>query len=337
VKPHEISSRPNWERKRMTLRTLIVTAGLLLLLPAGAAAADWPTKPVRIVVPFAAGGSADVVSRLVADALSSAFGQQFVIDNRAGGGGVVADRFVAHAEPDGYTLIQAGMSSHVIAPAMVKDPGFDPVRDFTHIAFIGGAPSVLMAHPSLGVHSLKELIALARSHNEGIEYVSAGIGTVGNIVAEYVAQRDHIKLRHVPYKGGSGAVVDLLAGRVKVGALNWTTGREHIASGALIGLAVSSAKRLAVAPDLPTFAELGYPDVATTTWHALSGPPGLAPEIVERLNRAVVAFLSRPDIRRRFDADGMETMQLGPAEVTQFIRAQVELWSPIIRATVKSQ
>ncbi len=320
----------------MTTRALFIAAGALLFGVTAASAADWPTKPVRIEVPFAAGGAADVVSRLAADALTNAFGQQFIIENRAGGGGLVADQYVARAEPDGYTLIQSGMSSHVIAPAVVKNPGFDPVRDFTHIGFIGGAPSVIMVHPSLGVHSLAELIALARSRSEGIEYVSAGTGSVGYILAAYVAQREHINLVHVPYKAGSGAIVDLLAGRVKVGALNWSTAREHIAAGTLIGLSVSSAKRLVAAPNLPTLTELGYTGVVTTTWHALSGPPRLPPEITDRLNRALVAFVSRPDIRKRFDDDGVETMTLTPAELTQFVQAQVDLWSPIIRATVKT-
>ena len=311
-----------------------LAASILALSATGAPGADWPTKPVRIVVPFAAGGAADVVSRLVADSLGTAFGQQFVVENRPGGGGIVAAQYVARSDADGYTLMQVGMSSHVVSPAMSKNPGFDPVRDFTHIAFIGGSPTVILVHPSLGVRSFKEFLALAKARPGGIEYVSAGTGTSGHMVAELIAMKENIRVLHVPYKAGSGAIVDLLAGRVKVGSLNWTTAREHIAVGSLIPIAVSSAKRLAAAPNLPTLNELGYPDIISTTWHALAGPVGLPKEIVERVNRETNKMLDRPDVRKNFEGDGIEIKAMTPAELTRFVQSQVNQWAPVIKATI---
>jgi tripartite-type tricarboxylate transporter receptor subunit TctC len=315
----------------------ILAASVVALAATGAAGADWPTKPVRIIVPFAAGGAADVVSRLVADSLATALGQQFVIENRAGGGGIVAGQYVARAEPDGYTLMQIGMSSHVVSPAMSKAPSYDAVRDFAHITYIGGAPTVILVHPSLGVRSFKEFLTRAKTRPGGTEYVSAGTGTSGHMVAELVAMKENIRVLHVPYKAGSGAVVDLLAGRVKVGSLNWTTAREHIAVGSLVPIAVSSAKRLAAAPDLPTLNELGYPDIISTTWHALAGPVGLPREITDRINRETNRFLDRADVRKNFENDGFETKPMTPAELTRYVQAQVDQWTPVIKATIKAE
>jgi tripartite-type tricarboxylate transporter receptor subunit TctC len=322
----------------MKMSALFALAVSVCTLSAGAApAADWPTKPVRMVVPFAAGGAADVVSRLVADALGTAFGQQFVVENRAGGGGIVAAQFVARSDPDGYTLMQIGMSSHVVAPAISKSPGFDPVRDFAPIAFIGGAPTVILVHPSLGVRSFKDLLALARVRPEGIEYVSAGTGTSGHMVAEFIAAKEKLRALHVPYKAGSGAIVDLLAGRVKVGSLNWATAREHIAVGSLVPLAVSSAQRLRTAPGLPTLVELGYPDIISTTWHALAGPLGLPADIIQRINRETNRLIERPDVRRNFESEGFESKAMTPAELAGFVEAQVNQWAPVIKSTMKAE
>jgi tripartite-type tricarboxylate transporter receptor subunit TctC len=309
----------------------------LLLATAAAptvATAEWPEKPVRVIVPFAAGGSADVIGRLFADNLSAVFSQQFVVENRAGAGGIIGAQTAARADPDGYTLMAAGMSSHVLAPATHKNPGYDPVGDFTHIAFLGGAPSLILVHPSLGVKSFRELLALARTR-ASLEYVSSGTGTVGNILVEYIASKERIKLVHVPYRSGSGAVIDLIAGRVAMGSLNWSTAREHVAAGFLVPIAVSSAKRLAALPDVPTLNELGYPDMITTTWHMLVGPADMPKEIVGALNREVVKIVEQPDMRKHFEVDAVETRAMTPAELTQFVRSEIDKWTPVVRAAMK--
>jgi tripartite-type tricarboxylate transporter receptor subunit TctC len=300
------------------------------------AAAEWPDRPVRIVVPFAAGGAADVIARLFSESMGTVFSQQFVVENRAGAGGIVGAQIVARAEPDGYTLMTAGMSSHVLAPAASKNPGYDPVRDFTHIAFFGGAPSVILTHPSLGVRSFAELVALVR-RSTGIEYVSSGTGTVGNILIEYIASRERIRLVHVPYRSGNAAIIDLLAGRVKIGSLNWSTAREHVTAGNLVPIAVSASKRLDALPDAPTLNELGYPDMVTTTWHMLMGPAGVPREIVGALNREVVKIVERPDMRRHFEVDAVETRAMTPAELKEFVRGEVEKWTPVVQTATKPE
>jgi len=190
------------------------TATVDVLSCVGASAGEWPAKPVRLVVPFAAGGAADTMGRLHAEALTAAFGKQFYVENRGGGGGLVGTEAVARAEPDGLTLMVSGIPTHVLGPAMNKNVGFDPMRDFTHIAYFGGTPNVLVAHPSLGVTTYRDFLALARAA-DGIEYVSAGFGTMGNWIAEFLAAKEKIKLVHVAYKGGAQAVLDLVAGHVR--------------------------------------------------------------------------------------------------------------------------
>ena len=317
------------------LRTLLAVVAFSLAATA-APAGEWPDRPVRVVVPFAPGGAADLIGRLFSDSLSAVFNQQFVVENRAGAGGIIGAQLVARSDPDGYTLMGAGMSSHVLAPAANKFPGYDPIRDFTHIAFFGGAPSVILVHPSLGVKSFDELITLARRVN-GTEYVSSGTGTVGNILIEYIATRERIKLVHVPYRSGGAAILDLLAGRVKVGSLNWSTAREHVAAGNLIALAVSSSRPLAAMPDVPTLNELGYPDMITTTWHMLSGPADMPKEIVGALNREVIRIVERPEIRRHFETDAVETKPMTPAELTEFVRREVEKWAPVVQAASRPE
>jgi tripartite-type tricarboxylate transporter receptor subunit TctC len=303
-----------------------------LALPLAAArAADWPVKPVRIIVPFAAGGAADQQGRLYGDALSAAFGKQFIIENRTGGGGLIAAEAVARAAPDGYTLLVSGISIQVLAPAMNRNVGYDPMRDFTHIAYFGGTPNVLVTHPSLGTRTYQDFVALARAQADSLDYVSAGVGTMGNWVAEYLAAAASIRLTHVAYKGGAAALLDLLAGHVKVGMLSWSSVAEHIRAGALIPLAVTSAERVPYLAEIPTLRELGYPDFVATTWFSLSGPAGLPADIVERINHAVVAALERPQVKKQIEQDAIETRPMTAAEVTQFSQREIDRWTPLIK------
>ena len=228
------------------------------------------------------------MARVFAERLSEAFGQQFLVENRTGGGGLIGTEAVARSEPDGYTLIASGLPSHVLAPAMnAKNAGFDPVRDFTHIAYFGGPPNVFVVHASSPVKTFPELPSLMRNQRGGVEYVSPSIGSVGNMVAEYVAAKEKIKLVHVVYRGGGAAILDLVAGHVKVGSMTLATTLPHIRSGILRPLAVSSERRVPELPEVPTLVELGYPELTVTTWYGLSGPAGLPKDIVERLNREV--------------------------------------------------
>jgi tripartite-type tricarboxylate transporter receptor subunit TctC len=308
-------------------RVLAALVGVVLAV-AGAAAADWPSKPVRIVVPFAAGGAADTLGRLYADALSAAFGRQFYVENRIGGGGLIGAEAVARAEPDGLTLMVSGIPTHVLGPAMNRNVGFDPMRDFTHIAYFGGTPNALVVHPLLGVSAYRDFLALAR-RADGVEYVSAGFGTMGNWIAEYLAAKEAVKLVHVAYKGGAQAMVDLVAGHVKVGMLTWSSVAEHIRAGRLRALAVTSAQRLPRAPEVPTLRELGH-DFVATAWYSLSGPAGLSPDIVERVNREIVRAADRPQVRRQIEQDAIEVKLMSPVEVRSFMQSEIDRWTPMI-------
>jgi tripartite-type tricarboxylate transporter receptor subunit TctC len=296
---------------------------------------EWPAKPIKLLVPFGAGGAADVTARLYADQLGQVFGQQFVVENRTGGGGLIGAAALARSEPDGYTLGSGGMSVHVLAAALSENPGFDPINDFTHIAFLGGAPSVIVAHPEIGVKTMKDMLAYARGLAKEMPYVSSGTGTVGHIVFQYVVMKEKLNAVHIPYRAGSAAVIDLLAGRVSVGALNWATARQHVRAGTLIPLAVSSAARLPQLPELPTLAELGYPDIQTTTWTMISGPAGLPKTIADALNREVRAIAVRPELKQHFEDEGEAPRLLSPAELTSLVEAEVARWSPVVRAMVK--
>ena len=305
--------------------------GALSLLSIAAHAVDWPTKPVRLVVAYSAGGANDLLGRVFAEQLRRTFGQQFIVENRTGGGGLIGTESVARAAPDGYTLQVAGMPSHVLAPAMNKNASIDPIRDFTHIAYLGGPPNVFVVHPSAGVNSFRELLALMKNQADGVQYGSPSIGSVGNMVAEYVAEKEKVKLVHVTYRGGGSAIVDLVAGHLKVGSMTLSTTRQHILAGKIKPLAVSSAQRLAEFPDLPTLVELGYRDLVVTTWYSLAGPAGLPRDIVDRLNAAVNKAMDVPEVRKHLENEMVQTRAMTPAEATEFMQTEVNKWAPVAR------
>ena len=308
-------------------------AGALWLGVAGAAAAaDWPTKPVRVVVAYAAGGANDLLGRVFAEQLSQSLGQPFIVENRTGGGGLIGTEAVARAAPDGYTLIVSGMPSHVLAPAMNRNAGFDPVRDFTHIAYLGGPPNVFAVHSSSPAKTFRELIDLAHKEPGAVEYVSPSVGSVGNMVAEYVAAKENVKLTHVAYRGGGSAILDLVAGHVKMGSMTLSTMSQHIKAGTLRPLAISSAMRAAELPDVPTLVELGYPELVVRTWYGLSGPAGLSPEIVDRINAAVNKAMDLPKVQQALAPEAVETKAMTPAEFNQFMKDQVAQWVPAVKA-----
>jgi tripartite-type tricarboxylate transporter receptor subunit TctC len=296
-----------------------------------AAAAEWPTRPVKIVVPFGPGGQSDVVARLLAQSLSDTFQQQFYVENQSGGGTTIGTRNVARSAPDGYTLMIGGMSSHVLAPALNKDVGFDPVQDFTHIAYIGGSPSAFVVHPSAGVNTFEEFMKWAKDTPEGVQYVSPGVGSGGNSVAELFASKAGIKLVHVPHRGGNTAVSDLIAGHVKMGSLTWSTAREHISAGTLLPIAVSTGEPIPGFPNVPTFREKGYPDVVTTVWLSVSGPRGLPEDLIAKLNTAINKAIEQPQVRKHLEQDAFDIRPMSSAEVTQLMKTEYDKWVPAMR------
>jgi tripartite-type tricarboxylate transporter receptor subunit TctC len=314
----------------------ILLASLPCLITLGlfgpAQSQDWPQKPVRIVVPYLAGGMNDMLGRIIAEHLSAAFRQPFVVENRPGAGGLTGTAAVAQSKPDGYALMNSALSSHVLAPAVSRNPGFDPVRDFSHVAYVGGPPIVLLAHPSLGVRSLDALIARLKEGKQRLGYVSPGPGKTGHLVMAHWGQQANVNVEHIPYRGAAQGVTDLIAGHVRLGGLGWTTSQPHIRSGAVIPLAISSDRRRPDFPDVPTFRELGYEDLVVTTWIGLSGPAQMPGSIVQRLNEEVTKILDRPDVRRRLEHEAIETAPMTPAVFTRFVETEIAKWGPIAKA-----
>jgi tripartite-type tricarboxylate transporter receptor subunit TctC len=310
---------------------LIALAGSLAVVCEGTAAQDWPNKPVRVIVAYAAGGANDLLGRVFAEQLGKTFGQQFFVENRTGGSGLIGTEAVARAAPDGYTLQVSGMPSHVLAPAMNKNWSVGPIKDFTHIAYLGGPPNVFVVHESLGVGSFKDLLALMKRETAGVQYVSPAIGSVGNMVAEYVAEKERVKLSHVVYRGGGQAIQDLVAGHVKVGSMTLSTTKPHILAGKLRALAVSSEKRLPDFPDLPTLVELGYPELVVTTWYSLAGPAGLPRAVADKLNAAVNKAMDLPEVKRHLETGLIQTKPMTPAEMTAFMQGEIGKWAPVAR------
>ena len=313
------------------MRFGVLIAALSLAL--GAAAQEWPAKPVRIVVPFAPGGTADTLGRLVAQKLAERYQQSFVIENRGGAGGVIGSEIVAKASPDGYTLVVSGVASHCIAPALQRNFPFDPLKDFTHIALFGGPPGVLVINPSLPAHSLPEFLAYAKANPGKLTYGSPGNGTQGHLIAEHLKQLTGISMEHVPYKGASLAVADLIAGHLPAASTTLTTAASQIRAGRALALAVSADKRVPEFPEVPTFSELGYAGLTATIWFSLSGPAGMPPEVVQSLNAEVRRALRRPDVLERLKLESIEPGDLDPRQFTAFVESELRRWGPVVKAS----
>lgn len=313
-----------------------VCAALLCLGAVEARAQTWPSKPVKIIAPFAAGGTADILGRIIAEQLSGAFKQQFFIENRGGAGGLVGAQAGAAADPDGYTLVISSIASNVISPAFHPSAGYDGLRDFTHIAYLGGPPVVLIVHPSLGVKTYKEFLAVARASKEPMSYISPGAGSHAYLMGEYLARQEKFHVSHIPYKGAGPALTDLVAGHVKLGIMTFSSAAAQVRAGKVQALAITSAKRVPVLPDVPTFSELGQ-NLVGATWFSLSGPAKLPNDIVQQINRETLKAMQLPDVQKRLEQDAMETRLFSPAEFTKFIEAETALWAPLAKELAASQ
>jgi tripartite-type tricarboxylate transporter receptor subunit TctC len=323
------------EVKLMRTTRFAALVALLVFAVPPARAADWPSRPIRIIAPSTPGGAADTFARLLAEFLPPQLHQPIVVDNRSGGGGLIGAAAAAHAEPDGHTLVTASVAYHAIAPAISPNPGFDPIRDFTHIAFLGGPPNAFVAHPSLGVKTVGELVALGRN-GRPINYVSPGIGTLGHLLVEHFARKAGIAVQNIPHKGSAQAMMDLVAGNVLIGSMTWSSAAGQVRAGAVVPIAVSSGARIAELPDVPTLKEEGYDDLVALTWYALSGPAGLPDDVVARLNQAVNAAWAVPALQRRLADDAIATEPMSPAATTAFVTSEVQKWGPVARQVMAS-
>ena len=313
--------------------TRLLTGLVFAVLSSTVSAQSWPLKPVRIIAPFAPGGSADTLGRVVAQKLTESFKQNFVIENRPGAGGAIGSELVARAAPDGYTLVVSGVASHAIAPSLPSGTPYDPLKDFSHIALFGGPPAVLVVNPSVPAKDLKELVALLKKEPGKYSYGSPGNGTHGQLVAELFKQLAGVQMQHVPYKGAAIAISDLMAGHIPVASTTLTTAAGQIHAGKARALAISSEARLPDYPNVPTYAEMGYKDLVATVWFSLSGPAKLPQDIVERLNAEVRKALEAPDTRQRLRPEGIEPGTLDPREFAAFVEAELKRWAPVVKAS----
>ncbi|SMC33108.1 Tripartite-type tricarboxylate transporter, receptor component TctC [Polynucleobacter kasalickyi] len=288
----------------------------------------WPNKPVKIIVPYGAAGSSDTLARIIADQLSKVFKQTFIVENKPGAGGTIASEMVAKSAPDGYTLVISGIGSHVIAPFQYANK-YDPVKDFTHIAFLGGPPLALVVNPNLPITDLKSFVNYAKSQANGMVYGSPGIGTHGNIIGEYFAEINNISLVHVGYKGGGTVVNDIAGGQLPAGFMTLTSAKSLVMGNKLRLISVSSAKRITNFPKTPTFEELGYPKLTSTTWFSVSGPAGMPSNIVEKLNMAINQSMQTPQAREKLEFEDMEFTPMTPPEFNKFFQNEISTWGPI--------
>jgi tripartite-type tricarboxylate transporter receptor subunit TctC len=302
-------------------------------VPAAVQAQEWPTKPITLLVPFPAGGNSDSLIRSINDPLSKGLGQNLIIDNRGGAGGLIATQAAARAAPDGYTFVVSSLATQVILPAVNKNADYDSMRDFTHIAYIGGPPLILIVHASTGIKSFKDFVAWAKTQEQG--YVSPGVGSLGHLAVAYLARKEGLKLEHIPYRGGNLAMNDLIAGHVKVGGIALTSAGAHVRAGTVTPIAVTSAQRVREFPDVPTLNELGFPDLVATTWAAISVPAGIRADIVDRLNREVIRALATDVARKRLEQDSVATEPYSPQQFTQFIQREIDKWQPVARQVAR--
>jgi tripartite-type tricarboxylate transporter receptor subunit TctC len=308
----------------------VTMLGLALMPFRPAAAEDWPTRPVRIVNTFAVGGTADVLARMIADSLSSALKQQFFVETRAGATGLIGLRSVLNSEPDGYNLLLSTQSLLVTIPIMNPAVGYDPARDLTNIAYIGGSPIVFLVNPSSGIKTFADFMAKARASDKPLTFSSSGLGGNGHLMTEFFAQRAGIKVEHVPYKGASQGLTDLIGGHIAFSAQTVSSAASFMRSGTLIALANTADVRLPDYPNLPTLKELGYPELVATTWFSISAPAKLPPSIGERINQAINAALSTPEIQQRMRRDGLVTQIMSMPEFDHFIAFETTRWKPVI-------
>lgn len=308
------------------------SSGLLALLMTCslAGAQSWPDKPIRMVVPFPAGGATDVVARLIAQEASSQLGQQIVVENKSGAGGTIGAGEAARAAPDGYTILLTTSSTHAISPHLFKSLPYDPAS-FTPIAHLADAASILLVTPSLPANSVQELIDLARQKPDELNYASSGNGTIPHLTCASFLARADVSMTHVPYRGTGPGLNDLIAGNIQVLCDSLPTGLPHVRSGKARALAVTGPERSPLAPELPTVAESGLPGYSSVTWFGLYGPAGLPQDIAVKLNEVFTKSVHQPDVTKRLRDLGIEPAKAGsPRQFADMVSADSERWGRII-------
>jgi tripartite-type tricarboxylate transporter receptor subunit TctC len=313
------------------LRFLLLTAaGLLAALTTMAAAqSDYPNRPVRLIIPFPPGGSNDVVGRVIAQHLGEALGKQVIVDNRGGAGGVVGTEQAAHATPDGYTLLGISLA-HAVNPWLYKLP-YDPIKAFAPIGLMGKGPVVLSVNPDFPVHSVKDLIALAKRQPGELQYASAGVGSFQHLSAELFKLTAAVDLLHIPFKGGGPAMIDVMGGHTKVMFSSLVQTTPNIKSGKLRAIGVGSLERSKILPDIPTIAEAGVPGYESVNWWGIVAPAGTPQPIIEKLHQALTKAQDSPEAQKYFDTEGATIVKMSSDEFGKYMVSEMNKWERVVK------
>ncbi len=307
----------------------MIAAALVLALAAGAMADDYPSKPIRLIVPFPPGGSNDVVGRLIAKVLSEKIGQQVFVDNHGGAGGMIGTEILSKAMPDGYTLGIVSIA-HAVNPAL-HPLAYDPIRSFEPVSILATGPNVLVVNPELPVKSVKELVVLAKQKPGELNYASAGIGSFQHLGGELFKLQAGVNIVHVPYKGGGPAMQDVIAGHIKIMFSSLIQTTPFIKSGQLRPLGTGGEKRSPVLPDVPTISEAGVPGYAANNWWGILAPAGTPKPIIEKLYQKIQLALQSPDMQEAFSREGASTVTMTPAEFQEFIKREIGKWGRVVK------
>jgi len=312
-------------------RRLLAAAAACALLPGLAAAQAFPGKPITIIVPFAAGGTTDILARIIAQGMGGELGQSVVVDNRAGAGGNIGGQVAARAPADGYTLFMGTVGTHAINAALYRKMPFDPVKDFAPLTRVANVPNLLVANPAQPFKTVQELIAYAKANPGKINFGSSGSGSSIHLSGELFKSMAKVDMQHVPYKGSAPAVTDLLGNQIAIMFDNMPSAIQHVRSGKLRAIAVTTAKRSSELPDVPTIAEAGVPGYEATSWFGMFAPAGTPAPVVAQLNAAIVKVLAQPDIRKKLAEQGAEAAGETPAQFADFIQKESVKWGKVVR------
>jgi tripartite-type tricarboxylate transporter receptor subunit TctC len=315
---------------------LLKAAALLVALTAAAAAQDYPTKPVRLIIPFPPGGSNDVVGRMIATQLSETLGKQMIVDNRAGAGGVIGTEVAANSPNDGYTLLIISIA-HTVNPWLYTLK-YDPIKSFTPVGILASGPNVVAINPQLPVNSIKELIALAKKEPGKLQYASAGVGSFQHLGGELFKLEAGVDLLHVPFKGGGPSMIDVIGGHTKIVFSSLVQTTPHLKSGKLKALATGGDKRTPVLPDVPTVAEAGVPTYRAVNWWGIVAPAGTPQPIIARLHKAITEVQNAPAVKEQFAREGADIVQMSQEEFGKFIESEMTKWGRVVKeGKIKAQ
>jgi tripartite-type tricarboxylate transporter receptor subunit TctC len=313
-------------------RIAVLAFTLIALVATSARAADYPARPVTLIVAFTPGGPSDVLARIVGKKLEQLLGQPFVIENRPGAGGNIAAEIAAHAAADGHTLLMGNNSILATNASLYKKIGYDAGKDFVPISLIGSQANILVVNPGVPARSMAELIALARAQPGKLNFASSGYGAAAHLAGELFKAEAHVDIQHVAYKGAAPALQDVIAGHVQMMFATAASVVGHVRDGLVRPLAVTTLKRTAVLPDVPTIDELGLKGFDATTWHGLVAPAATPPQIIEALHRATVTALADPDVRKALGDLGVDIVGSSPAEFSAYIKSEIPKWSAVVKA-----